>query len=64
MGVVQEQLLKTNFLTEEEWDLTPSRVKDLVVQQKLTIEELQKELEELKKTQENLQEKVNYNSQN
>lgn len=27
----------------EEWDLTPSRVKDLVVQQKLTIEQLQKE---------------------
>ncbi|MBL1209369.1 IS66 family transposase [Geminocystis sp. GBBB08] len=58
------QLPETNYVTEEDWDLTPSRVKDLVVQQKLTIKKLQKELEELKKTQENLQEKVNCNSQN
>ena len=67
----QKQLLKTNFLTQEEWNLTPIRVKDLVVQQKLRIEEqsikieeLEKQLQQLKEKQENLQEKVNCNSQN
>ena len=60
----KQQLLKSNFFTEEEWDVTPSRVKDFVVRQKLRIEELEKELSESKKTQENLQEKVNCNSQN
>jgi transposase len=55
----------------EEWDLTPSRVKDLVVQQKLSIEEksikieeLEKQLQQLKEKQDHLQEKVNCNSQN
>ena len=60
----KQQLLKTKFFTEEEWDLTPKGVKDFVVQQKLRIEELEKQLEELQKTQENLQEQVNCNSQN
>ncbi len=53
----QEQLLKTNFFTTEEWDLTPKRVKQFVVQQEQRIEELEKQLE-------NLQEKVNCNSTN
>ena len=52
----QEQLLETNFFTTEEWDLTPSGVKQFVVQQKQRIEELEKQLE-------NLAEKVNINSQ-
>jgi transposase len=60
----KQQLLKTNFFTEEEWDLTPEGVKEFVVQQKLRIEELEKEQEELKKILENLQEKVNCNSTN
>ena len=53
----QEQLLKTNFFTTEEWDSTPQGVKNFVVQQKQRIEELEKQLE-------NLQEKVNCNSKN
>lgn len=53
----KEQLLKTNFFTTEEWDLTPEGVKQFVVQQKQRIEELEKQLE-------NLAEKVNINSQN
>ena len=60
----KQQLPKTKFFTEEEWNLTPQGVKDFVVQQKLRIEELEKELEESKKVQENLEEKVNCNSQN
>lgn len=53
----QEQLLKTNFFTTEEWDSTPQGVKNFVVQQKQRIEQLEKQLE-------NLQEKVNCNSKN
>jgi transposase len=53
----QQQLLKTNFFTTEEWDLTPPRVKDFVVQQQQRIEELEKQLQEIA-------EKVNTNSQN
>jgi transposase len=53
----KQQLPKTNFFTTEEWDLTPEGVKNLVVQQKQRIEELEKQLE-------NLQEKVNGNSKN
>lgn len=60
----KQQLLTTKFFTTEEWDLTPKRVKEFVVQQKLRIEELEKRLEELEKIPENLQEKVNCNSQN
>ena len=60
----KEQLLKTNCFTEEEWDLTPQGVKNFVVQQKLRIQELENEQEELKKILENLQEKVNCNSTN
>jgi transposase len=53
----QEQLLKTNFFTTEEWNSTPQGVKDFVVQQKQRIEELEKQLE-------SLTEKVKINSQN
>jgi transposase len=53
----KEQLLKTNVFTTEEWDLTPPRVKDFVVQQQKRIEQLEKQLE-------TLAEKVNTNSQN
>ena len=60
----KEQLLKTNFYTIEEWDLTPKGVKNFVVHQKQRIEQLEKELEESKKIQENLEEKVNRNSNN
>ena len=60
----KQQLLEKNFVTEEEWNLTPDRVKDLVVQQKLKIKELEKQLEELKNQQDNLQEKVDRNSDN
>ena len=61
---MEKQLHSSNFFTTEEWDLTPEGVKNFVVQQKLRIEELEKELEESKKAQENLQEKINCNSQN
>ncbi|WP_308256372.1 hypothetical protein [Geminocystis sp. GBBB08] len=37
----QEQLLKTNFYTIEEWDLTPQGVKNFVVHQKQRIEQLE-----------------------
>jgi hypothetical protein len=60
----KEQLLKTNFYTTEEWDLTPQGVKSFVVQQKLRIEQLENEQEELKKRLEKLEEKVNCNSTN
>lgn len=60
----KEQLLIINLLTEEEWNLTPDRVKDVVVRQKQRIEELEKELAESKAQQDNLKEKVNCNSQN
>ena len=60
----KQQLLTTKFFTTEEWDLTPKGVKEFVVLQKMRIEELEKELEELQKIQEHLQEKVNCNSQN
>jgi transposase len=60
----KKQLLKTNFYTIEEWDLTPEGVKNFVVHQKQRIEQLEKELEESKKIQENLEEKVNSNSNN
>ncbi len=60
----KQQLPKTNFFTTEEWDLTPSGVKQLVVQQEQRIEQLENEQEELKKIIENLQEKVNCNSKN
>ncbi len=60
----KEQLLKTNFFTTEEWDSTPQGVKNFVVQQKLRIQELENEQQELKKIVENLQEKVNCNSKN
>ena len=60
----KQQLLEKNFVTEEEWNLTPDRVKDLVVQQKLKIKELEKQVEELKNKQDNLPEKVNRNSDN
>jgi transposase len=60
----KEQLLKTNFYTIEEWDLTPEGVKNFVVHQKQRIEQLEKELEESQKRQENLEEKVNSNSNN
>lgn len=53
----QQQLHSTNFFTTEEWDLTPPRVKDFVVQQQKRIEQLEKQLE-------SLAEKVNTNSQN
>ena len=53
----QEQLLKTNFFTTEEWNSTPQGVKYFVVQQKQRIEELEKQLE-------SLAEKVKINSQN
>lgn len=53
----KQQLPKTNFFTTEEWDLTPERVKQWVVQQEQRIEELEKQLE-------NLQEKANCNSKN
>jgi predicted RNase H-like nuclease (RuvC/YqgF family) len=60
----KKQLLKTNFYTIEEWDLTPEGVKNFVVHQKQRIEQLEKELEESQKRQENLEEKVNSNSNN
>jgi hypothetical protein len=60
----KEQLLKTNFVTVEEWKLTPSSVKDLVVQQKLRIEEQSIKIEEQEKELQQLREKVNCNSKN
>lgn len=60
----KDQLLKTNFYTIEEWDLTPEGVKNFVVHQNQRIEQLEKELEESKQRQENLEEKVNINSNN
>lgn len=60
----KEQLLKTNYFTEEDWDLTPSPVKNLVVQQKLRIEEQSIKIEELEKELQQLKEKVNCNSRN
>ena len=53
----QQQLSIINFASQREWDLTPQRVKDYVLQQKQIIEELEKQLE-------NLQEKINCNSKN
>jgi hypothetical protein len=35
----KKQLLKTNFYTIEEWDLTPKGVKNFVVHQKQRIEQ-------------------------
>ncbi len=60
----EKQLLEQNFITSEEWNLTPSRVKEIVVQQNLKIQELEKELQQLKDRKENLEEKVNRNSDN
>ena len=60
----KEQLLKTNFVTEQDWDLTPLPVKDLVVQQKSRIEEQSITIEELEKELQQLKEKVNCNSRN
>lgn len=60
----QQQLSITNFATQEEWDLTPKRVRDYVLLQKQRIEELEKQLEQSKADQENLSEKANTNSQN
>jgi hypothetical protein len=60
----QQQLPIINFATQEEWDLTPKRVKDFVLLQKQRIEELEKQLAESKTQQENLVEKVNTNSHN
>lgn len=54
----QEQLQVIKFASGEEWDLTPKRVKDFMLLQKQRIEELEKELAELKTNQENLADMV------
>ena len=57
----KEQPQIINFVSQEEWDLTPKRVKNLVLLQKQRIEELEKQLAQLKAKQEELAEKVNTN---
>ena len=60
----EKQLLETIAITIEDWNLTPIRVRELVVQQSLKIQELQQHLQDLKVESDHLQEKVNRNSDN
>lgn len=60
----EKQLLETAGINIEDWNLTPIRVKDLVVQQREKIEQLEQGLAELEEKSNNLSEKVNRNSEN
>ena len=60
----EKQLLETKEINIEDWEATPVKVKDLVVQQREEIEKLEQRLKELEVKIGHLQEKVNRNSEN
>ncbi len=60
----EKQLLEKVGISIEDWILTPIKVKELVVQQKEKIEQLEQLLKESKIKTDELQEKVNCNSEN
>ncbi len=60
----EKQLLKTVGIDINDWNSTPVRVRNLVVQQREKIEQLEQRLTELEVSGSNLQEKVNRNSNN
>jgi uncharacterized coiled-coil protein SlyX len=60
----EKQLLENTEINLEDWILTPVKVKDLVVQQKEKIEQLEQHLKKLEIKIDEFQEKVNCNSEN
>ena len=58
----EKQLLETKEINIDDWEATPVKVKDLVVQQREEIEKLEQRLKELEVKIDHLQEKVNRNS--
>ncbi len=60
----EKHLLATAGIDSDDWEKTPVSVRKLVVQLGLKIEQLEQHLQELQGSKEQLEEKVNRNSQN
>ena len=60
----EKHLLEITGISFEDWNLTPIKVRELVVQQNFRIEQLEQHLQQLKVESDHLQEKVNRNSDN